>query len=181
MPTVQKKNLGLVVTREPGDILEGLGIYPDAVLKATKEDLRRGGAAGAAPLLQAEHIRIQKDLLAADGWTDPLRSLTTDSTSSSHIRLAAQIFAAPVSAPPTQEMFLHDHAMEVHARWLLDLPLVPGNATCANVKRGTHQRCAQPLDPTLHHVWGCARARQDTRSEEGNQHSTPILRTVAST
>ena len=128
----------------------------DTVLKATKEDLRRGGAAGAAPLLQAEHIRIQKDLLAADGWTDPLRSLTTDSTSSSHIRLAAQIFAAPVSAPPTQEMFVHDHAMEVHARWLLDLPLVPADATCANVKRGTHHRCDRPLDPTLHHVWGCA-------------------------
>ena len=145
------------------DILEGLGIYPDAVLKATKEDLRRGGAAGAAPLLQAEHIRIQKDLLAADGWTDPLRSLTTDGISSSHIRLAAQIFAAPVSAPPTQEMFVHDHAMEVHARWLLDLPLVPADATCANVKRGTQQRCGRPLDPTLHHVWGCARGQVISR------------------
>ena len=145
------------------DILEGLDVHPETVLKATKEDLRRGGAAGAAPLLLAEHVRNQKALLETDGWTNPLRSLTSDSMSSTHMRLASQIFAAPVSTPPTQEMFIHDHAMEAHARWLLDLPSIPPDATCANVQRGVHHKCDRPLDYTLHHVWGCARGQVISR------------------
>ena len=96
---------------------------------------RRTLGEGAPPeFLQAEHARIQKELLREEGWVDPLRGIHTENMSPSHLRLASQVFAAPLATPPTQELFAHDHAFETHARWLLDLPLGPDDATCSNVK-----------------------------------------------
>ena len=77
--------------------------------------------------------------------------------------MAKAVFTAPLALNNCIDFVLPDPAFVLHARVVLQLPLVDEKTSCAYIMKGAYRQCGKPLDAQCLHAASCCRTAVGSR------------------
>ena len=133
------------------------GVDVAETLGTTMEVLRqRGYVRGSKQLLEKANQTVMAQL-EETGWVNPTAPLQAPTYTHHAATMAMAVFTAPLALNNCVDFVLPDPAFVLHARVVLQLPLVDDNVSCAYIMKGAYRQCGKPLDAQCLHAAACCR------------------------